>query len=183
MRFYCVMVPPLLHPREYFRLYWAVEEAAAARTAKVEAEAEAKRAFARLGDTRAECGEQHRAIAAEIEAVQGSVKESLRASCQQHTVESAKMDAMCYRLEETKDLLLQRKLRTETKMAELHAQIDTWSSMARGEKLKPDVSISDPNVVPARTPNPRLTLKTRPNTVIRIPKSSEVTTKTSRVHV
>ena len=42
--------------------YRGVEKATAARTAMLEAEAEAKRASARLVDTRAECNEQHKVI-------------------------------------------------------------------------------------------------------------------------
>ena len=63
--------------------YRAVEEAAAARTAMLKAEAEAQRALARLADTRAESNEQHQSITAELEAMQTSVKESLRAATQQ----------------------------------------------------------------------------------------------------
>ena len=54
--------------------YRAVEEAAAARTAMLQAEAEAKRALARLADTRVECNEQHKVMVAELEAMQNSVK-------------------------------------------------------------------------------------------------------------
>ena len=101
----------------------AVEEAAAARTVKLPAEAEAQRALARLADTRAECNEQHKVIVAELEAMQNSVKSSLRAANQQNTVQSAKVDAMGYRLEEMKDLFLQRELRMEVQMGELNTQM------------------------------------------------------------
>ena len=46
--------------------YRAVEEAAAAKTAMLKAEAEAQRALTRLADIRAECNEQHQAITAEL---------------------------------------------------------------------------------------------------------------------
>ena len=49
--------------------YRAVEEAAAARTAMLQAEAEAQRALARLADTRADCNEQHKVMTAEMEAM------------------------------------------------------------------------------------------------------------------
>ena len=101
----------------------AVEEAAAARTAKLPAEAEAQRALARLADTRAECNEQQKVIVAELEAMQNSVKSSPRAANQQNTVQSAKVDAMGYRLEEMKDLFLQRELRMEVQMGELNTQM------------------------------------------------------------
>ena len=77
----------------------AVEEAAAARSAILQAEAEAQRALARLAETRAECNEQHKVMAAEMEAMQNSVKSSVRSANQQNTVESAKVDAMGYRME------------------------------------------------------------------------------------
>ena len=54
--------------------YRAVAEAAAARTALLQAEAEAQRALARLADSRAECNEHHKVMAAELEAMQSSVK-------------------------------------------------------------------------------------------------------------
>ena len=93
--------------------YRAVEEAVAARTAMLQAEAGAQRALARLADTRTECNEQHNVMTAELEALQDSVKCSLRAATQQTTVQAAKADAMGYRLEEIKDILLQRELRME----------------------------------------------------------------------
>ena len=95
--------------------YRVVEEAAAARTAMLQAEAEAQRALARLTDTRAECNEQHKVMTAELGAMQVSVKCSLRTATQQTTVQAAKVDAMGYRLEEMKNLLLQRELRMKYK--------------------------------------------------------------------
>ena len=98
-----------------------MEEAAAARTAMLEDAAEASRALARLADTRAECYEQRKAIATEVEAVQCSMRDTLRASSQQQTLHSAKVDAMEYRLEEMKEiLLLLRELSMEVQMAELN---------------------------------------------------------------
>ena len=79
--------------------YRAVEKPAVARTVMLEADAEAKRGLARLVDTHAECSEQHKGIAAEIETVKFSVKRSLQASSQQQTVQSIKVDAMGYRLQ------------------------------------------------------------------------------------
>ena len=107
--------------------YRAVEEAAAART-MLKAEAEAQRALVRLADTRTECNEQHQAITAELEAMQSSVKDSLRAVTQQTTVQAAKVDGLAYRLEEMKDMLIQRELRMEVQMAELNNQMHTLSA-------------------------------------------------------
>ena len=91
----------------------AEEKAAAAKTAMFQEETGAQRALARFADTRAECNEQHKAMPAEFEALQSSVKESLRATNKQRTAQFAKVDAMRYRLEEMKYLFLQRELRTE----------------------------------------------------------------------
>ena len=49
--------------------YRAVDEAAAAQTAMLEAEAETQQDLARLAHTRAECKEQHMVITAEVEAL------------------------------------------------------------------------------------------------------------------
>ena len=70
--------------------YRAVEEAAAARTAMLTGEAEEQRALARLAYIRAKYNEQNEVITAELEAMQSSVKENLRAYNQQQTVQSAK---------------------------------------------------------------------------------------------
>ena len=72
----------------------------------LQAEAKAQRALARSAETRAECNEQHQVMEAELEAMQSPVKSSLRATNQQHTVQSSKVDAMGYHLEEMKDLFL-----------------------------------------------------------------------------
>ena len=74
--------------------HWLIEpvkEAAASRTAMIEAKAEA------LADTRDECSAQVKTNAAGIEAMQNAVKDSLRSSSQQQTVQSANVDAMGYR--------------------------------------------------------------------------------------
>ena len=52
----------------------------------LEAGAEAKRALARLTDTHAECGEQHKAVFIEIEAEQFAGRDHQRTSSQQQTV-------------------------------------------------------------------------------------------------
>ena len=108
-----------------------MEEAAAARTAVLQAEAEAQRALARPANTRAECKEQHKVMAAELEAMQNSVKGSLRAANQQNTVQSAKVDAMGYCLEEMRDLFLQRELRIEVQMDELNTQMHALSTVSQ----------------------------------------------------
>ena len=139
--------------------YRAVEEAAAARTAMLQAEAEAQRAQARMADTRAECHEQHKVMTAELEALQDAVKGSLRSATQQTTVQAAKVDAMGYRLEEMKDIFLQLEIRVEARLAELSDQIRTQSGavshtrtpeVEQTEILEPIASTS--KMVPMRTP-------------------------------
>ena len=171
--------------------YRAVEEAAEARTAMLQAEAEAKRALARLADTRAECAEQHQAIAAELEAMRCSVKGSLRAASQQRTLEAAKVDAMGYRIEEMKDMFLQRELRLETQMAELGDQVQTALSAATRpttstRKQQPETTepiASTSKTVPMRTQDPLVTIKASPKTEPRISKLPPAGKKTNRVHV
>ena len=125
----------------------------------LKADAEALRALARLADTRAECNEQHQAITAELETMQTSVKESLRTVTQQTTVQAAKVDALGYRLEEMKDMLIQRELRMEVQMAELNNQMHTLSAASRtpapaDKQPKAAESIaSTSKTVPMRTPN------------------------------
>ena len=128
--------------------YRAVEEAAAARTSMLEAEAEAQRALARLADTRAECNEQHKIMTAELEAMQDSVKGSLRSATQQTTVQAAKMGAMGYRLQEMKDLFLQRELRVEARLVELSDQMRTLEVLCLMQKL--------PRTKPPNTLHPRV---------------------------
>ena len=169
--------------------YRAVEEAAAARTAMLKAEAEGQRALTRLADTRAECNEQHQAITAELEAMQTSVKESLRAATQQTTVQAAKVDALGYRLEEMKDMLLQRELRMEIQMAELNNQMHTLSAASRTaapadkqpKAVEPIASTS--KTVPMRTPNQPITLKTSPKSESRVSNPPPTGKKTNKVHV
>ena len=170
--------------------YRAVEEAAAARTAMLQAETEAQRALARLADTRAECNEQHKVMTAKLETLQDSVKGSLRSATQQTTVQAAKVDAMGYRLEEMKDLFLQRELRVEARLAELSDQIRTQSGAAshtrtleteHAETAEPIASTS--KMVPMRTPNPSITLKTRPKRQPKVVISPPINKRTTKVHV
>ena len=169
--------------------YRAVDEAAAARTAKIQAEAEAQLALAHLADTRAECNEQHKVMTAELEAMQDSVKCSLRAATLQTTVQAAKVDAMGYRLEEMKDLLLQRELRMEVQMAELSNQMHTLGSAScavapeteQAKVVEPIASTS--KMVHMYTPNPPVTWKTSPKTEPRVLKPPQTGKKTTKVHV
>ena len=64
---------------------------------------------------------------------QCSVKDSLRASSQQQTVQSAKVDAMGCRLDEMRKLLLQRELRMEVQTAALNTQMNSMNAALRGQ--------------------------------------------------
>ena len=105
----CAVVPHLLHPRVPGR----------GRSGSCQNRHIRGRALASLADTRAECSGQQTVINAEDKAnkaMQCSVKESLRANNQQQTVQSAKVDAMGYHLEEMNDLFLQHEPRMEVQM-------------------------------------------------------------------
>ena len=126
-------------------------------------------------------------MAAELEAIQNSMKSSLRAANQQNTVQSAKVDAMGYRLEEMKNLFLQRELRMEVQMAELNTQMHTLSTATRvvhdGEQAKNcEPTTSSSKMVPMRTPKPRITLKTSPKTEPKALKPPIAGKKTTEVH-
>ena len=154
-----------------------MEEAAATRTA-----------IARLADTRAECNEQHKVMAAELEAMQNSVKSSLRAACQQNTVQSGKLDAMGYRLEEMKDLLLELVLQLKMQMAELNNHMRTLSTATRTTQGSEQAKANEPiatssKTVPMRIPIPPITLKTSPKTEPKALKPPPASKKTTKVHV
>ena len=151
----------------------------------LQAEAEAQPAFARLEDTRAECNEQHKAMTAELEAMQSSVKENLRATNQQHTVQSAKVDAMGYRLEAMKDIFLQRELRMEVQTGELNTKMHTLSTAPMAATNSEQMNMQRPVVrwCLRATPDPRLILKANSKTVTKAPKPPEATKWPSKVHM
>ena len=128
-------------------------------------------------------------MTAELEAMQDSVKCSLRAATQQTTVQAAKVDAMGYRLEEMKDLLLQRELRMEVQMAELSNQLHSLGAAPRAvpstteqtRMAEPIASTS--KMVPMRTPNPPVTLKTSLKTEPKVLKPPPAGKKITNVHV
>ena len=98
------------------------------KAAVLEAKAETQRAFAGLASTRAECNEQHRAIADNLTAVQTTVREGLQISDQLRTAQTAqgaRVDALRYRLGEMNDMLVARELRVETQINDLSNQMHT----------------------------------------------------------
>ena len=121
--------------------------------------------------------------------MQDSVKGSPRSASQQTTVQAAKLDAMGYRLEEMKDLFLQRELRVEAGLAELGDQMRTLSAAShagtpeveQAEVSKPVASTS--KMVPMRSPNPSITLKTCPKMQPKVVVPPPMSKKTTRVHV
>ena len=113
------------------------------------------------------------------------MEENLRANRQQPKLQSAKVDAIGYRLKEMKDLLLQRELRMEVQMAELNSKMQTLKTAAHSDDSpKLDVpTASDTKVVIACTLDPPLMLKTSPKTVTEAPKPLEMAKQSTRVHV
>ena len=155
----------------------------------LQAEVEAQRALARLADTRAECNGQHNVMTAELEAMQDSEQCSLRRATHQTTVQGANVDVMSYRLNEMKDLLLQRELRIEVRLAELSDQMRTLGAVSQAvtpeaeqaEVVEPVASTS--KMGPMRTPNPPITLKASPKTEPRVFVPPVMGKKTTKVHV
>ena len=121
--------------------------------------------------------------------MQDSGKCSLRAATHQTTVQAVKVDAMGYRLEEMKDLFLQRELRMEVQMAEPNNQMHTLGAASgaaapEGEQAQTTEPVaSTSKMVPMRTPSLPITLKPSPKTEPRLLKPQPTGTKTNKVHV
>ena len=105
-------------------------------------------------------------------------------------MQAAKVDAMGYRLEEMKDLFLQRELRVEARLAELSDQIRTQSGavshirtpeIEQTETAQPIASTS--KMVPMRTPNPSIMLKTSPKTQTKVVIPPPINKRATKVHV
>ena len=117
------------------------------------------------------------------------MKCSLKSATQQTTVQAAKVDAMGHRLNEMKDLLLQRELRIEVRLAELSDQMRTLGAVShavapeveQAEVAEPVASTS--KMVPVRTPNPRITLKASPKMEPKVFIPPILGKKTTKVHV
>ena len=96
---------------------------------------------------------------------------------------------MGYRLEEMKDLFLQRELRMEVKIAELSNQMHTLDAASRAvapeteqaKVVEPIASTS--KMVPMRTPNPPVTLKTSPKTEHKVLKPPQTGKQITKVNV
>ena len=102
------------------------------KTALLDAQAETQRALAGLASTRAECNEQHHAIVENIRTMQTTMREGLQVSDQLRTaqnVQNARVDALCHRMGEMKDMLIARELRVETQINDLSNQMHTPFSM------------------------------------------------------
>ena len=97
---------------------------------------------------------------------------------------------MGYRLEEMKDLFLQRELGVEAQFAELSDQIRTQSgavSHTRTPEVK-QTEVAEPiestiKMLPMRTPNPSITLKTSPKTQPKVVIPPPINKKATKVHV
>ena len=98
------------------------------KAAILEAQAETQRALAELASTRAGCNDQHRAIAENMRTLQTTMREGLQVSDQLRTAQntqSARVDALGYRMGEMNDLLMARELRVETQINDLSNQMHT----------------------------------------------------------
>ena len=98
------------------------------KAAILEAQAETQRALAELASTRAGCNDQHRAIAENMRTLQTTIREGLQVSDQLRTAQntqSARVDALGYRMGEMNDLLMARELRVETQINDLSNQMHT----------------------------------------------------------
>ena len=124
---------------------------------------------------------------AELEALQDSVKGSLRSATQQTTVQAAKIDAMCYRLEEMKDLFLQRELRVQARLDELSDQKRTQRGAASHtrtlETEHAETAESIASTSKMMPPNPSKTLKTSPKTQPKVVIPPPINKRTTKVHV
>ena len=96
---------------------------------------------------------------------------------------------MGYRLEEMKDPFLQRDLRMEVKIAELSNQMHTLDAASRAVAPETEqAKVVEPiaftsKMVPMRTPNQPVTLKTSPKTEPKVLKPPQTGKKTTKVHV
>ena len=98
------------------------------KAAILEAQAETQRALAELASTRAGCNDQHRTIAENMKTLQTTMREGLQVSDQLRTAQntqSARVDALGYRMGEMNDLLMARELRVETQINDLSNQMHT----------------------------------------------------------
>ena len=112
------------------------------KAAILEAQAETQRALAELASTRAGCNDQHRAIAENMRTLQTTMREGLQVSDQLRTAQntqSARVDALGYRMGEMNDLLMARELRVETQINDLsnqmHAVLNAINIMRRERSL------------------------------------------------
>ena len=110
--------------------YRAVNEAAKARKALLNAQIGVKQAASQLSERKARCDKEHQAIVEEIEAVQTELRTSTE-QAQGQEVQAARMDAINYRMAEMKDIIAQREVRMEAQMQEVCSQIQAMGTMLK----------------------------------------------------
>ena len=120
-----------------FSAYRAVHEAAKARKALLDAQIGVKQAASQLSERKARCDREHHAIVEEIEAVQTELRTSTERQAQGQEVQSARMDAMGYRMAEMKDLMAQREVRMDAQMQEVCSQIQAMGTMLKNVQPRP----------------------------------------------
>ena len=142
------------------------------KAAVLEAQAETQRALAGLASTRAECNEQHQAIADNLTAVQLTVGEGLQISDQLGTarnMHNVRVNALGKRLGEMNDLSMAPELRVETQINDLSNQMPTIGnainfmremSRPRQPSANEGVQVGGSNKAPEQ-PNPARAVKSK----------------------
>ena len=107
------------------------DQAAKARKALIDAQMGVKQAASQLSERKARCDRKHQAVVEEIEAVQSELRSSTKRHEQGQEIQTARMDAMGYRMAEMKDLMAQREVRMEVQIQEVCTQIQTVGSLLK----------------------------------------------------
>ena len=86
---------------------------------------------------KARCDREHQAIVEEIEPVQSELRSSTKRGEQGQEIQTARMDAMDYRMAEMKDLQAQREVRIEAQRKEVCIQIQAMGTMLKNIQPRP----------------------------------------------
>ena len=117
--------------------YKVVHEAAKARKALIDAQIGVKHAASQQSERKARCDREHQAKVEEIEAVQSELRSSIKRQEQGQEVQTARMDAMGYRMAEMKNLMAQREVHMEAQTQEVCTQIQAMGSLLKNIQPQP----------------------------------------------
>ena len=117
-----------------------------------------------MSEDKAECDREHQVIAEKNEAVQNELRLSADRHAQGKDIQAAQMNAMGHRVEEMKDLLMQRELRMDSRMQEMCFQIQTMEIISKNkqpqtENLVTKDSVQGTDMLPPNPPTENMTLK------------------------